>query len=231
MILATLSMTDVSLRLLGAVAIGGIIGLEQQMRGRAAGLRTTMLACVASATAVLLGERLFGGLPGGASDTTAASRIMQGILTGIGFLGAGTINREGRLVHGLTSAAVLWIATILGLVVGAGEWRMAMMTAAWVLFILIVLRWIESCLHPDCHGKLTVIIQISGIGDAEIRKLLQDIGIEVKRVSLHYDLEAKRRTFNCDVKYRKHHPFHLAEKVVNELGQGVGVLAVDWTPA
>jgi putative Mg2+ transporter-C (MgtC) family protein len=229
MILALASISVVFGRLLLAAVVGGVIGLERETRGRAAGLRTTMLACVSSTAAILMAERMFTDVAGGGHDYTASSRVMQGILTGIGFLGAGAINREGRLVHGLTSAAILWVATILGLIIGSGQWGFALLGLGLTMFILVVLRRFESHLHRDWFGTLVVTVQIAGISDAEIKQRLQSAHLEVKHVCLHYDMEAKERTLRCDIKYHKNHLFHLAEQVVSELAQCRGVLTVDWT--
>src|SRR5947209_14869944 len=113
--IAALPLSQVVVRLAWAAVAGCVVGLERELRGRTAGLRTTMLACIAGASAMILGGELFG-------TGSESSRIIQGVMTGMGFLGAGAINREGRLIRGLTSAAVLWMVTILGLIFGAGQW-------------------------------------------------------------------------------------------------------------
>ena len=229
MILAIASLPTIFGRLLLAAAVGGVIGLEREMRGRSAGLRTTMLACMAAAAAMLMAERLFTDLAGGGHDPGATARVIQGILTGIGFLGAGAITRDGRSIRGLTSAAVLWIATILGMIVGAGQSAFALFGLAITMFILIVLRQVESRLRREWYGSLVVTVQMTGISDLEIKRLLEAAHLQVKHVCLHYDVEAKERTLRCDVKYHKGHLFQLAEQVVGELAASRGVLTVDWS--
>src|SRR5688572_16880475 len=112
-----LSWNDVLLRLGLACVAGLVLGFERERQGRAAGLRTTLLACVASTLAMLLAHHFV--IEYAASGSNAwrpdPGRLAAGILTGIGFLGAGVIMRHGALVRGVTTAAVLWYATILGL--------------------------------------------------------------------------------------------------------------------
>src|SRR3954465_8156256 len=118
------------------MAAGLVLGLERESHGRAAGLKTTILACVASCLAMILSEDFYR-----ESFNQAASmmrpdraRLAAGILTGIGFLGAGAIIRQGTLVHGVTTAAVLWYTTILGLAFGSGHIAIGVMGACIAVF-------------------------------------------------------------------------------------------------
>jgi putative Mg2+ transporter-C (MgtC) family protein len=125
-------------RLLVAAALGGLIGLEREVAGKAAGLRTNLLICVAAALLTVLSleiPRSYGfGDP---------ARIAAQIVTGVGFLGAGAIFTSKRAVHGLTSAATIWVVTAIGMLVGAGLGREAALATALVLAVLVVLRRIE----------------------------------------------------------------------------------------
>ena len=102
-----------------------------------------MLACVAAAAVAILADQIY----------ENPSRILQGILTGIGFLGAGAITRDRRAVHGLTSAAVLWVATILGLIFGSGLWGLGLLPLVLTMFILFVLRQVEGRLPREWQGR------------------------------------------------------------------------------
>ncbi|MFH1408511.1 MAG: MgtC/SapB family protein [Nanoarchaeota archaeon] len=112
---------EVSLRLILAVLLGGIIGYERERERMAAGLRTHMLVSLGSTLAVLVGVTLF-------ADGDGAARIAQGIITGIGFLGAGTIFFGGDRVHGLTTAASIWIVALIGMAIGFGFYMGALIT-------------------------------------------------------------------------------------------------------
>src|SRR3954447_26802595 len=117
-----LSISEMGLRLTAAFLTGFIVGWERQTRGRPAGLRTTILTCVASTVAMILSEILF--VESSAATATGSwrpdpARLAAGILTGIGFLGAGTILRHENVIRGVTTAATLWIVAVLGLAFGA----------------------------------------------------------------------------------------------------------------
>lgn len=146
---------DFALPLLAAVAAGGLIGFEREWRGRAAGFRTHILVCLASAllmeAAVSQGAWRFDALPGTAivSDPT---RMAHGVLTGIGFLCAGVIFRSGFSIHGLTTAASLWITATIGLLFGAGLFQLGVYGTVLTLVILAVLR-LASARFPQ-HRRI-----------------------------------------------------------------------------
>jgi putative Mg2+ transporter-C (MgtC) family protein len=126
---------DVILRLGGATLIGAAVGLNRDLHGKPIGVRTLGLVGLASAMAVLAVAP--DGL--GKGDANAASRVIQGVLTGIGFLGAGVIVRRGQIgkeVHGLTSAACAWTTACLGLICGLAAWPIV---AAGVVLVFVVL--------------------------------------------------------------------------------------------
>ena len=140
------SLPDFVVPLLAAVLAGGLIGFEREWRGRAAGLRTHILVCLASAllmeAAVSQGAWRFHALPGTeiVSDPT---RMAHGVLTGIGFLCAGVIFRAGFSIHGLTTAASLWITAAIGLLLGAGLVWLAAAGAVFTVVILAALRLVS----------------------------------------------------------------------------------------
>lgn len=128
---------DIPLRLLLATVVGALIGLNREMRHKPAGLRTHALVALGAAVAtVLVVGTQEASAPG---HIDAMSRVIQGIITGIGFLGAGVILRteNSRVVHGLTTAASIWLAACLGSASGAGAWLVTGSALALVMLILI----------------------------------------------------------------------------------------------
>src|SRR5947207_6220062 len=113
---------DIALRLAAAVVAGGAIGLDRSERGRSAGLRTTMLVCLAAALAMAETNLLLSTHGKGPDSFVQIDpmRLPLGILSGIGFIGAGAILRRGEMIRGVTTAATLWLTTVIGLVLGSG---------------------------------------------------------------------------------------------------------------
>jgi putative Mg2+ transporter-C (MgtC) family protein len=132
------STADILLRFLIAVVVGGLIGLNRELKHKPAGLRTHALVALGAAVATSLVVWSAEGVTSMRFD--AMSRVIQGIITGIGFLGAGVILRteNGKSVHGLTTAASIWLAACLGSACGAGAWLIVGCAFVLVMLILIV---------------------------------------------------------------------------------------------
>lgn len=144
---ATLSFPDVVIRLVAATLIGAALGLNREIRGKPAGLRTHALVALGTALVTLTGVELAGHEPEFNSD--AVSRVIQGIVAGIGFLGGGTILKadSGAHISGLTTAASLWVVACLGIACGVGLWLMSLVALVLALLVLIVGEPVENALH------------------------------------------------------------------------------------
>lgn len=146
--LATNDWLNISFRLCLALLIGAIIGLERQIRRKPAGLRTHMLVSFGSAVFTLIIMQT----DGSQSSHDALSRVIQGIAAGVGFLGAGEIVRQSsqesqRLeVHGLTSAAAIWVSAGLGIAAGCGLWQLALIGGFLTFLVLTIFKRLEK---PD----------------------------------------------------------------------------------
>jgi putative Mg2+ transporter-C (MgtC) family protein len=138
------------LRLAIAAALGGAIGLERELDEKAAGLRTHILVCVGSALFTLVSAYGFRDflVHGGSVVRADPSRIAAQIVTGIGFLGAGVIFRQGFTVTGLTTAASLWLVAAVGMATGAGYWSAAVIATAVALLSLRPLEWVKGMIAP-----------------------------------------------------------------------------------
>src|ERR1051325_3245427 len=157
--MSSLSLTEMFLRLLAAFVAGFVIGWERESHGRPAGLRTNILACVASALAMVVSEVLFSqsaSATGGGNWRPDPARLGAGILTGIGFLGAGTILRHANVIRGVTTAASLWFVTILGLAFGSGAFAVGMAGLLLALLTLYVLPSLEKNIRSDWYASLSV---------------------------------------------------------------------------
>ena len=135
------------LHLAGALALGLLVGYERAYHGRAAGMRTYGLVCMASAALTILAgypDFWYGGGNAGLLAPVDPTRIIQGVVTGIGFLGAGCIIQERGRVSGLTSAATIWVVAAIGIISGAGFPVLALMSSVMVVITLSVLGWVEK---------------------------------------------------------------------------------------
>jgi len=149
------------IRILTAAALGGLLGLERDIHGRQAGLRTHLLVCAGSAVFMILSTTVstFDVLkPEAFQGVTDPGRIAAQIVTGIGFLGAGAIIKDGLSVRGLTTAACLWITCAIGMAAGAGLYILSLATTAIALFSLSVLNYVEKFYKKDVFRNLTLYL-------------------------------------------------------------------------
>lgn len=147
------------LRLFAALGIGALIGLERSYHGRPAGFRTHALVSLASSALMLVTvyESLwFQTSAGGVRAAIDPTRMAQGLMTGIGFLGAGVIMKDGLSVRGLTTAASIWITAGIGILVGIGFYVSAALTAALTVAALGGFRWIERRMKTESYAHLNV---------------------------------------------------------------------------
>ena len=144
---------DIALRLCVALLIGAAIGTQRHVHGQAAGLRTHAIVALAAALAVLVVAPLSG--DGSAGSLDAQSRVLQGILTGVGFIGAGMILHSGRdnQIRGLTSAAGIWIVAVFGALCGRGRIDVALLGLALVVLVLLVGARIEDAAYARFAPK------------------------------------------------------------------------------
>lgn len=226
---AALSLHDVLLRISFAMMAGFFLGLERESHGRAAGLKTTILACVASCIAMILSEDFYreSAIQVGVFRPDRA-RLAAGILTGIGFLGAGAIIRQGHLVRGVTTAAVLWFITILGLAFGSGHLLLGCIGTSIAMMALYALPHIEQYIRKDYYYSISISLAMKGITDEEIRQSLENAGAKVQRIDLDYDLSGQTRMLRCDLKLHRGDVFVLSKKVIDSLLACEGVTRVKW---
>ena len=177
---------DVLVRLLGAVAAGGIVGMERSYHGRAAGFRTHTLVALASSTLMLVA--VYEGRWFSASIAESVridpTRMAQGIVTGIGFLGAGVIFKEGLSVRGLTTAASIWVTAALGVLMGVGLYFAAWASTALTLGVLTGFRWIEARVPANIYALHVVRFARGAVmPEPELRALVRAHGFKLAALS------------------------------------------------
>src|SRR5512137_1801072 len=153
--MAGITELDVAGRLLLGALLGGGIGLERQVHGRPAGFRTHLLVCVASVLLMIVSQSLVLGGEGARFDP---GRLAAGAITGVGFLGAGVVLKSGLSVHGLTTAACLWIVSAIGLATGSGLYFAAVLSFAITLVSLWLLRYVEDRLPRLAYKHVTIVV-------------------------------------------------------------------------
>jgi len=195
------SLPDFALPLIAAVLAGGLIGFEREWRGRAAGFRTHILVCLASAllmeAAVSQGAWRFDILPG-AQIVSDPARMAHGVLTGIGFLCAGVIFRAGFSIHGLTTAASLWITAAIGLLLGAGLFALAAAGTVLTVMVLLILRLVSRRLPQKAVVDAEIVWRRDAAGaEAAVEAVVTDLDRRWRndRFELIDGGESVRRTF------------------------------------
>jgi putative Mg2+ transporter-C (MgtC) family protein len=181
---------DMALRLFAALVVGGLIGLERTYRGRPAGFRTHALVCLSTSLLMLITvyeTRWFPGLSQGRISLDP-TRMAQGIMTGIGFLGAGTIMKEGSSVRGLTTAASLWITAAIGILVGIGFFFPALFATLLTLVTLSLFRWVEDKVPAQFYANLILRFALhAAMPEPELRRVLKEHGFSMHRMSYRLD--------------------------------------------
>lgn len=145
--------TTYIMRLVIAILVGGVVGLEREFKGKPAGIRTNILMCVGSCLFMIISIEV-ARMAGGVADP---GRIAAQVVTGVGFLCAGTIMRSRFTVSGLTTAATIWVLSALGLAIGAGYIILAVAGAAIITLTLIAVRFLEAGIH---HFHSNHIVQL-----------------------------------------------------------------------
>jgi putative Mg2+ transporter-C (MgtC) family protein len=223
---------EIALRLALAFAAGWLIGLNRSERGHPAGLRTTMLVCLA-ATVAMLQVNVLLDLSGRRSDSFVMLDLMRlplGILSGIGFIGAGAILRRGSLVQGVTTAATLWFVTVIGLCLGGGQITLGLAALALALIILWGLKLVEQRMREQKLATLTVVTGPDGPTEEEIRTQLETAGFGVSGGAVTYTHQARLRRLHYAIHWRAPANETHTPLIVDRLAHQPGIRNLDWRP-
>jgi putative Mg2+ transporter-C (MgtC) family protein len=186
---------NITIHLLCATAAGGIIGLERSYHARPAGFRTHTLVCLASSLLMLITLYQSVWLPGAETESFRAdpTRMSQGIMTGIGFLGAGVIFKEGLSVRGLTTAASIWMTAAIGILFGIGFYYPAVLATVLTLGVLSVFRWVEAKIpaHTYAHHHLS-FDRDNVMNESQVLALMDEYKFNVANLSYRTSDDGKQ---------------------------------------
>jgi putative Mg2+ transporter-C (MgtC) family protein len=226
----SLSWGDIALRLALTVLVGVLIGYNRTEQGKAAGMRTVLLVCLAASVAMIQVNLLLpmAGRPAGSFVMNDLMRLPLGILTGVGFIGGGAILRRDNLVVGVTTAATLWLVTVIGLCIGGGQIVLGLAATALGMFALWGMSWIEHNLKSEHRARLTLDLEANGPSEGDIRKKLREAGQSVVASRLLLDRPGKQRRLAFELREMRRHPHERAPAFVDELGKVPGVARLQW---
>jgi putative Mg2+ transporter-C (MgtC) family protein len=223
---------DIALRLALTVAAGILIGGNRSEHGHAAGLRTTLLVCLAASLSMLQVNLLLP-MAGKTSSSFAVMDLMRlplGILSGMGFIGAGAIVRKDNLVHGLTTAATLWFVTGLGLCFGGGQLALGLVGLALGVLVLEGLKRVENRWRQDRHATLSVVVGTNGPTEEELTSQLQAGGYQISPWGVVSFDQNRQRELRTEVRWRARPHEARSPAFLREVVGHPGVLRLEWKP-
>jgi putative Mg2+ transporter-C (MgtC) family protein len=222
--------SEIAVRLGASVVAGVLIGYNRTEYGKAAGLRTTLLVCLAAAIAMIQVNLL---LP--TADRPANSFIMNdlmrlplGILTGVGFIAAGAIARRNNLVVGVTTGATLWYVTVVGLCFGGGQIALGSAATALGLLALWALQWIELRLRREHRMSVRIELERTSLNEEKLRVILEDAGLRVIGTRAMLSSAGEHREIAFELLEFRLPSETRVPKVCETLAHKVGVAKIEW---
>lgn len=228
----TVEWPDMALRLALTVVVGALFGANRSERGRAAGLVTTVLVCLAASVAMIQTNMLL--LAAGKSQdsfvTLDLMRLPLGILTGMGFIGGGVILRRGQIIRGVTTAAMLWLITVVGLCFGGGQIALGLAASALGLGALTGLKKLEARMSQDRRATLILSCTEDGPKEEEVRAQLLAWGCKIISWSVTYKAAEKppHRTLHCGVEWHSDRSDVQPPAALGQLARRPGVRHLRW---
>lgn len=226
----TLSWSEIALRLALTLAAGVLFGYNRSQHGKIAGMSTTVLVCLAASVAMLQVNLLLptSGRPPSSFIMNDLMRLPLGILTGVGFIGAGAILRRGNVVVGVTTAATLWLLTVIGLCLGGGQVALGVIATLLGLLGLWILKAIEGRMRLEHRARLMLEFDTTALKEEEIRARLVGEGFTISGVRTRLRRDVTLRHLTLELLYmRRSTPVH-TPTLVNELAATPGILCLEW---
>lgn len=225
-----LTWDNVGLRLTVTVLVSLVIGYNRSEHGKAAGMRTTLLVCLAASVTMILVNILLptAGRPSNSFVMNDLMRLPLGVLTGVGFIGGGAIARLGSIIVGVTTAATIWLMTVVGLCIGGGQIALGLVATGIGIVGLWAPRWVEDRLRREHRAEFSIEVDAAGPGEADVRRKLIGAGLSIMECRIAIAVADKRRKFAFDI-YELRYPLDLTTpNVVHELAREPGVVELEW---
>ncbi len=224
--------SEIALRLCLTLLAGGIIGLNRGEHGHPAGLRTTLLVALAACVSMIEVNLLLS-MRGKTPDSFAVMDLMRlplGILSGMGFIGAGAILRKDSAIRGVTTAATLWFVTVMGLCFGGGQLALGCITGGLGWLVLYAFKPVEHLWNIDRQATLVLVSGVGGPDEKETASIVAAGGYRVSKLAVKHENGLNLKEIRCDVKWESREKEVLPPEFVNRLANRPGVLKVEWNP-
>jgi len=224
---------QIAVRLALTILAGGLLGMERSKTGHFAGLRTTLLVTLAASLSMIQMNLLIptNGKPQNSYAVMDLMRLPLGILTGVGFIGAGAILRKNETVLGITTAATLWFATVVGLCLGGGQLILGSTGAGLGFTVLAGLRRLERRIEHRQLAQLTLTIAGDRPTPPELRLQLERARFRIKSFSVRRDFRLSTKTYDCQVRWPATDGCADVPALLADLEQIPGLVLLDWKTA
>ncbi|MGB9069740.1 MAG: MgtC/SapB family protein [Candidatus Acidiferrales bacterium] len=223
---------DIVIRLALTIVAAGAIGFDRDQRGRPAGLRTNLLVALAASIAMMQANALMIS-EGKAADSFVVMDTMRlplGILSGIGFIGAGAIIKRGEMITGVTTAATLWFVTVMGLCFGGGQIVLGLWAFATGFTILVGLKRLETLMPQRHHATLKVTLFESEFDSMDVERLLENAGVSAQFPSIELNEEREGvKTLGWKIQWSGKHNDESAPPVIGQLARHPQVRRLEFT--
>jgi putative Mg2+ transporter-C (MgtC) family protein len=229
----TLTWTAIAIRLTLSLIAGALIGLDRGEHGRPAGLRTTLLVCLAAAVSMIQANLLLvtGGKTPDSFVVLDLMRLPLGILTGMGFIGAGAILKRDGLVFGVTTAATLWFVTVIGLCFGGGQLSLGIAGTVLALLVVSALRWFDHRIKQDKHATLTLVTDENELSREEVYAVVQRAGFKIGASCASYANRPRETELEFKLQWSTNPDNADEPPFVRELANNPHILKIQWKMA
>ena len=215
-VISDMLFTEIHIKLFLAFLLGGILGVERQRHGRAAGLRTHILVCLASTALVSISTVISLQWPVSENVRIDPTRLAAGIMTGMGFICAGTIIRSRTYIRGLTTSASVWLTAALGIIIGLGVYDLALKTAMLSFLVLIGLNKIDNLIWTEKFVVLTISVSPADDLLEELKAVCLVKGAKIVDVHFSRNKKTANTIYKIHLKFsREVNGENLTQKLLN----------------